>query len=94
MIFVLANISIKDGKKEEFLKTTENILKNTRLEDGCISYKLYLDCEEDNTYVMVEQWRSDEDLDKHMETSHFTKFVEDTTDLLAKDMEINKFDVN
>jgi quinol monooxygenase YgiN len=94
MIFVLATMVTKKGKNKEFLKSTEDLIKSTRLEEGSISYNLYSSTEDDNIFIMIEQWENEEYLDKHLQTDHFKSFVENTSNILARDIDINKYSVS
>ncbi|MDR2829675.1 MAG: antibiotic biosynthesis monooxygenase [Methanobrevibacter sp.] len=94
MIFVLAKMIIKKGKNEEFLDKTKNLIKKTRLEDGSISYNLYVSTEEENVFIMIEQWKNGNYLNEHLQTNHFTKFVDETSDILAEDIDIEQYSVN
>jgi quinol monooxygenase YgiN len=94
MIFVLAKMVTKKGKNEEFLDKTENLIKETILEDGSISYNLYSSTEEKSVFIIVEQWKNEDYLNKHLKTKHFTKFVDETSDILAEDIDIEQYSVN
>jgi quinol monooxygenase YgiN len=93
MIIVLAGMKVKESKIDDFLKVTESLIKNTRLEEGNIDYNLYLDTEKDNKYMMIEKWENDEYLDKHFQAVHFKNFVDESTKFLAEDMVIEKHEV-
>ncbi|KZX14924.1 putative quinol monooxygenase [Methanobrevibacter filiformis] len=94
MIFVLAKMVIKNSRNNEFLKATENLIEKTRLETGNISYNLYADTEENNVFMMVEQWENNELLDKHLNTDHFKDFEEEVKDILAEEIDIRQYTVN
>lgn len=48
----------------------------TRAEEGCIAYEAFESTAVPGTYVTIETWRSQEDLDAHMQTPHIAKAFE------------------
>ncbi|MDR2873435.1 MAG: antibiotic biosynthesis monooxygenase [Methanobrevibacter sp.] len=93
MIILLVGMIVKENKRDDFLKVTESLIKNTRLEKGNIDYNLYLDTESDNKYLMVENWKNDECLCEHNQSTHFKNFVNESTNLLSEEIEIKKYEV-
>ncbi|MDR0911458.1 MAG: antibiotic biosynthesis monooxygenase [Methanobrevibacter sp.] len=93
MILVLASVYLKTGKDDEFLEVTKDLIEKTRLENGNISYDLCKDVNVDDLYVFIEKWENDEVLSAHMQTNHFVEFGDLISDLVAKDLEILKYEV-
>jgi quinol monooxygenase YgiN len=75
MVKVVAKGYFYEGKTEEAIKLYEELVEKTRKEDGCISYCLLRDIEDDSILTMIEEWENKDALDKHMETEHFTRLV-------------------
>ncbi|HOA20312.1 MAG TPA: putative quinol monooxygenase [Sedimentibacter sp.] len=75
MIKVVAKGYFLEGKAEEAIKLYEELVEKTRKEEGCISYSLFRDIEDDSILTMIEEWESKDALDKHFKTEHFTKLV-------------------
>ncbi|HBC32268.1 MAG TPA: antibiotic biosynthesis monooxygenase [Clostridiales bacterium] len=75
MIKVVAKGYFYEGKAEEAIKLYEELVEKTRKEDGCISYSLFRDIEDDSILTMIEEWESKDALDKHKKTEHFTRLV-------------------
>ena len=94
MLIVIANITVKNGKGGELLGKAQNLVDNTRLEEGNIEYNIFSSTEDENDFVVLEQWTTQDALDEHLETDHFNQFVKDTEDVLAKDIDINVYTVN
>lgn len=89
MLKVVAKSVVKRDKLEEFKKYVDEIIKETRKEEGNISYKLYQDVKEDNVITFIESWRSEEDLQKHFNSKHFKEILPKMGELQEKDSEIN-----
>ncbi len=75
MIKVVAKGFFYENKAEEAIKMYEELVEKTRLEDGCISYNLFKDTKDNSILTMIEEWESQEALDKHMKTEHFLRLV-------------------
>lgn len=93
MLIVNAVIKIKPGTEKEFLEKVQPLLKASRNDEGCISYGLYKSAEEENSFMMIEQWTSPEMLDKHTKEPHFIKFGEDVGPLMAAPLDIQTYPV-
>lgn len=93
MIIVTATITAKPGKREEIISKSQNLIKYTRLEPGCISYNLYASTEDEDALVMIEQWENKEVLDTHMQTDHFKAFGAAVSDILAEELGIDLYSV-
>lgn len=92
MIIVQAKAIPKDVEAlDKIIVSAENLIKNTRAEEGNISYNLYSNVEDD-TLLFVEFWKSKEDLEIHLKTDHFIKFGEEIADYLECDLVIDVFD--
>jgi len=42
------------------------MLEPARVERGCLSYRLYEDVENRNAFVLLEEWTTQEDLERHI----------------------------
>ena len=90
MIKVVAKGYFYEGKAEEAIKLYEELVEKTRKEDGCISYSLFRDIEDDSILTMIEEWESKDALDKHKKTEHFTRLVPIIGEL-RKSSEVNVY---
>ncbi len=75
MITSTARDYIRTDKIEEYYPLIYELIDRTREEDGNISYTLYSDRENPGEFVLIEEWRDQESLDKHFKTLHFTGIV-------------------
>ncbi len=89
MLTVVAKAKVKIDKVEEFKKYADEIIEETRKEDGNVSYNLYEDSKESNVLTFIEFWRSEEDLQKHFESEHFKKILPKMAILQENETEIN-----
>lgn len=66
---------VKEGKADELIKIYEELIAKTRQEDGCIFYSLYRDAQNPRLFAMMEEWRDQEALDRHLQTEHIKTLV-------------------
>jgi len=76
MIVVVGRVRTDAGKRAELIRIGQTVAAASRLEAGCISYRLYEDTENENEFVFVEEWDSDEALRRHFATPHIAAFMQ------------------
>ena len=75
MIHILASFEVKNDKLSDFIKLCNELIEESRKEEGCVSYHLQQNTERENYLVFVEEWKSDEAIEKHNSSEHFTRIV-------------------
>ena len=75
MIHILASFEVKNDKLSDFIKLCNELIKESRAEEGCVSYHLQQNTEKENHLVFVEEWKSNEAIEKHNSSGHFTRIV-------------------
>ena len=75
-LLLLVTYHTKSGVREEFLKKvlTSGILDQIHAEDGCIRYDYYLDVQNPDQILLVEEWETEEKQQKHLQASHMAQF--------------------
>ena len=69
-VVVVVKVVAAEGKVDEVIVGFAACVEETHKEEGCIAYALHRDNNDADTLVLVERWRSQEDLDAHNQTSH------------------------
>ena len=69
-ILVTLRMIVRAEKRKDFLETIRGMLEPARVERGCLSYRLYEDIEDRNTFVLVEEWKTQKDLENHIRTDN------------------------
>lgn len=64
-------LKVPPEKRKEILQTLRAILGPIRQERGCLSCHCYVDIEEENRIYLKKEWKTSEDLDAHLHSSHF-----------------------
>lgn len=86
-ITLVAVVQARKGMEEVVKEELLSLVKPTRSEPGCISYDLHQG-EDKSLFIFYENWKSKEDLDKHIGMPHLKAFLEKADDLLAKPLEV------
>jgi quinol monooxygenase YgiN len=65
--------------KPENAKTAEGlfreIIAETRKEEGCVEYRVFTDPRNPEIYTFIEEWASQEALDRHIASPHFKRII-------------------
>ena len=84
---VSIKIVIKKYKKEEFLECMHMYRKKIRKQPFCLGYDLYQDLVEENTYMLVGEWKTAKAMEKHFQ-SHEYELLLGATKVLGDTLEI------
>lgn len=71
MIIVQITMKALPEKRKEVLQTLLSMIEAVRLENGCRSYQVFQDIEDENVFTLVEEWETREDLEHHMRSDRF-----------------------
>ncbi|HIA62909.1 MAG TPA: antibiotic biosynthesis monooxygenase [Planctomycetaceae bacterium] len=91
MIHVTATAYIVKGRRQEFIREFNANIPNVLTEKGCIQYIPTVDLvsgierqipPEEDTVVIIEQWKTIEDLEKHLVAPHMLEYRERVKDLV------------
>jgi len=92
MIFVIATIEVKPGKREAFLAEFNKNVPNVRAEKGCLEYGPTVDAKTDikaqiplreNVVTIVEKWESLQALHAHLVAPHMATYRERVKDYVV-----------
>ena len=84
MIHVVATISVKPGRKADFLEVFNNNLADVRAEDGCVEYGPTVDLDmglapqvlDESAVTVIEKWDSEDALRAHFTAPHMSVYRE------------------
>lgn len=93
MIVIVAKNYIAEGKADEFKALAKPLIAASRKEEGCISYSLFEDIHDKNILTFIEEWKSEEAIQIHNNSPHFTSIVPALGPLTAKPSEVNLYSV-
>ena len=66
MILATLRMVVRPERRHDLLETMRGMLEPARVERGCLSYRLYEDVENRNAFVLLEEWATQEDLERHI----------------------------
>ena len=71
MILFVLRLALPQEKRIDAINTIKSIVEPTRVLPGSQYCKLYCDVENDDQLVFLEEWRSQEDLERHIRSDDF-----------------------
>ena len=90
---VIATIKVLEGKNSEFEATFSELAKQVLAnEDGCVFYALHRSKSDAQTYKVLEQYKSADDLKAHGKTEYFIAANQKLTGLVAAAPDIEVLD--
>jgi len=85
-ILVTLKMIVQPERRGDLLETMRGMLEPTRVERGCLSYRLYEDVENRNAFVLLEEWATQKDLESHIRTDNQRRLLT-LMDLLSEQSE-------
>jgi len=67
---LLVFIEVMPGKRNEQIEAYKALKPLVEAEPGCLRYELLADSNDDNKFILVEKWASQEALDAHDNSEH------------------------
>jgi quinol monooxygenase YgiN len=67
----LARITARPDKRKELFMTITSLIDRIRGEEGCRVYRLYGDSNEYDAFILMSEWESRTDWDRHTRSEHF-----------------------
>jgi quinol monooxygenase YgiN len=87
MVISTSRMIVRSERRGDLLRTIKGILEPTRVERGCLSYRLYTDVENRNAFVLLEEWATQEDFERHILTENEQRLLT-LLDLLSVEPEL------
>jgi quinol monooxygenase YgiN len=81
---------VRSERRLDLLAAMRGMLEPARVERGCLSYRLYEDVENRNAFVLLEEWATQEDLERHISKDNQRQLLA-LMDLLSEKPEL-RFD--
>lgn len=87
MILATLRMIVRPERRSDLLITMKGMLEPTRVERGCLTYKLYEDIENRDTFLLLEEWATQDDLERHISKDHQRRLLA-IMDLLREQPEL------
>jgi quinol monooxygenase YgiN len=82
-VYVVATFQVKPGKQAQAEKILKGLLAPTHEEAGCVTYTAHRRLDQPGTYYFIEKWRSQSELDQHLNSRHIQDLRALSKDLFA-----------
>jgi quinol monooxygenase YgiN len=73
MIMITGRFQVDPAKREDFLAFAQAMVGRERSSKGNLTFDIYEDVTAPNTFLMLEQWESEDILDQHQEGEEFDR---------------------
>ncbi len=93
MVGVTFKLHGKTEKLLEIRQSLKGIAEKVKKLEGCMDTKVYQDTDNENIFLLVEEWQKQRQLDDHMKSSLFAALL-GSKGLLTKDPEIKFMNVD
>jgi quinol monooxygenase YgiN len=74
---------VQPERRSDLLETMRGMLEPARVERGCLSYRLYENVEDRNAFVLLEEWATQEDIERHISKDNNRRLLATTSGDLA-----------
>lgn len=91
-ITVVVRLKAKPGCEEAVRNELHNLLRPTRAEHGCLNFDMHENPNEPGLFLFHENWVCEEDLQRHFQTPHITRWIKTAESLLAEPMELTRWE--
>ena len=75
MITTSIRMTVSQENRQEVLQTVSTLTGTMRKEIGCRACDFYIDTENADTFLLVEEWDAQEDFDRHVRAPAFSALL-------------------
>ncbi len=75
MITSTIRITASKNPNDEIVRLLRSLIEPTRVESGCVSCGLYKDLHDPSIIIWVEEWNTQEDLERHLRSRQYKKIL-------------------
>jgi quinol monooxygenase YgiN len=93
MIIIRTIMTVLPEKQKEVLQTLISLIEPQGKENGCLSYGIFSDIENQNVFNLISEWDTRKHLDYHMESDRFGVLL-GTKSLLSERIKFQIFTVS
>ena len=66
-----ARVTVRPENRMELLQTIWSLLDPIRREKGCLMYRFYEEAGEENSFVLIGEWETRDDLESHLHSANY-----------------------
>lgn len=75
MIITSIRMTVPQEKRQELLQTINTLASSMRKEVGCRACDFYMDIEQADTFLFIEEWDTQENFDRHVRAPAFSALL-------------------
>jgi quinol monooxygenase YgiN len=90
IVTVIGTVTARPQTQEDLHRLLADQVTPTRAEPGCINYDFHVDAADPCVFVFYENWKSQADLDAHMQMPHLKPLLSQIDQLLAKPIDVRR----
>lgn len=94
MIIVAGTIQFESSDIGQIEQLIQEVVSHTVQERGCICYRFCRDMNIAGLFQIYEEWESDSDLQRHLETAHIAAFLTALSDFKVLAQDVKVFEAN
>jgi quinol monooxygenase YgiN len=72
LVIIFVRIRVRPEKRKELSQTLQSINEQVRKENGCLHSGFYQNVEDENDFLVVEEWATQKESDDHLRSDLFT----------------------
>jgi quinol monooxygenase YgiN len=91
MIVFMATVQARPETADQVAEALRQLAAQTRTEPGCLAYAVHRGLEDATLLVTVEEWRSQEDIQRNFEMQYVKELVAQAPALLAAEPVFRSF---
>jgi quinol monooxygenase YgiN len=92
-LYVVARIVAKAGYEDRVKALLQELIEPTRQEAGCMRYELCQSPAIATEFVFLEVWRSEAEMEAHLDSDHVQEALLESGEFLAEPPEIRRYQV-
>lgn len=75
MIVFILSLKVSPSIRKEVVSVFDTIAGSTSVKPGCKKVRLYSDVDDDDDLLLIEEWESMPDLERHVASNEFRKIM-------------------
>ena len=79
---VIARLTVNEKKVEQFVKFARTMVKISKQETGCLTYRLLNEIDKPNEFIFYEKYVNQKAVELHNSSEHLEEFLKSVSTLL------------
>jgi quinol monooxygenase YgiN len=88
---IIARLSVQKESTEQFLIHAKKMARESNLEEGCVTYRLYEEIDTATEFIFYEEYTNMNAVDAHNSSNHFEEFISLVSSMLTLEPIIEVF---